>query len=360
MYATAPGPAPRTPAELRELALQLAVDLARNGRLPLSAIPDETTTSYADAVIASATQFAAFLQGPDPAPIPADPFGTLTYEDGLQARARALSLGHHFGDIDAEERFACTRCFSWLYLRGVWTTESQMRCRAYAMTTVTNLSGPRADPELISSGRTLPTGHLIGSVGAGNIADCDYCGASVIDNGRITLAGARACPVPGKSDDSRAESVQEYVAFLKTTPDSESARAHAWGDADPETGVVRCTVCLGRRWGRPFAPGDNAVGERPCPGVLTCPACRHAAHADVCFNPASDNDCACTFDSRTIGFASAAPVTIHSSHDVRNAATSVQWCNTCGATIFALGVATESGAAPCEGGYSDDMDGSPS
>lgn len=32
----------------------------------------------------------------------------------------------------------------------------------------------------------------------------------------------------------------------------------------------------------------------------TCPKCRHASHDAVCYNMASDNDCACTFDSLTV------------------------------------------------------------
>ncbi len=348
---------PRTPAELRELALQLAVDLARNGRI---ATGNSSTTELPAAIVTAAETFTTFLQGPAPDP---DPFLALcTY-----GHARP---GHQGGLHD------CARCSCPAFTAAFVLSESGTLVSASTGATVLPVTtASTADlicdcghtraghmggsfgcarcgclvfrvtpqPEPISSGRTLPTGHLIGSVGAGNIADCDYCGSAVIDNGRITLAGARVCPGPDKSDDSRLE------------------RAHAWGDAVPVTGVVRCTVCLGRRWGRPFAPGDNAVGKRPCPGVPTCPACRHEAHADVCFNFASDNDCSCVFDSRTIGLTSAsAGAAVHPSHDVRNAATSVQWCNTCGATIFALGVATESGAAPCEGGYSDDMDGSPS
>lgn len=51
--------APRTPAELRELSLQLAVDLARNGRLTA-----EGDADLASAITAAAEHFTTFLQGP--------------------------------------------------------------------------------------------------------------------------------------------------------------------------------------------------------------------------------------------------------------------------------------------------------
>lgn len=44
----------------------------------------------------------------------------------------------------------------------------------------------------------------------------------------------------------------------------------------------------------------SALFPQPSPSAVpatTCPKCRHAAHADWCPNMASDNDCACTYDS---------------------------------------------------------------
>lgn len=74
-----------------------------------------------------------------------------------------------------------------------------------------------------------------------------------------------------------------------------ACQKHAWNillsltDMEFSTVVEDVTEAVADLLSQPTPTAEPKAG--------TCPKCRHAAHADWCPNMASDNDCACTYDS---------------------------------------------------------------